>query len=347
MNSRNYIWHIQRSILAAIVVVVSCSLIIDSSCKRGGYVPLLHPRDSYNYNRLAIEFPQFTRWVDPASLELSHDTGYVTTNNKVNGDYCDVGVYVEGASRLRAFFCEIGYEADNWHPIEAAPTYVLGPQNELLHLEIFSTPGKVVIAQALIKPASQNGFSGNGTLAMLRFHRGSAKPIRSISSPGPNDPPVSPLVFVRYASTDSPTMEITCTQDIFRIPGDYNDDDKVSMADLVPLTRKYDITNAISLTEFTLLTKNYGRNIRGFFIGRTSSITKLPFETSHVNGSNAERWQFLFLDDLPKRDEPWRVTLTIPLFPGSRRTVVYVRALNLDGYGGAISREAVNMAKAK
>jgi hypothetical protein len=137
-----------------------------------------------------------------------------------------VSVNATGASNLKALYFEMTYDARHYRPISVDASKAMGVKADLVSLQILSEPGKVTYGQVLTNWESRTGFSGDATIASIRFKKMSAEVLRTISTVPDNLGSQSTLAW------DSGTHTLSW---YYHNTGDYNQNNLVGIDDLTPL----------------------------------------------------------------------------------------------------------------
>jgi len=200
--------------------------------------------------------------------------GEFTLKTEEHGGEVVAEVHVDGARNLKALYCDVRYDASALSPVEAAPGDALGAASDLLSLSVIKVPGVVHFGEVLIRPQDKAGFSGSGTLAVIRFGRGGGPSRLASDGPTTNMAPTSNASRGRcdYDPVGHDFLWSYANQ------GDYDQNSEVNLADLTPIAVHFgergpfsyvaavgvvdgDGNGEINLSDITPIGANYGRNV--------------------------------------------------------------------------------------
>ncbi len=140
-----------------------------------------------------------------------------------------VEVVARNASRLKAVFFRLNYDAASFTPLRLNKSENIAPADGDLSIYLPATPGVLEFAQMLPRPQDQvgSGFSGNGVLCSIDFARRPFADVQRATSGVPSsDDARSTLVF----NPVGPQLEWRLVN-----PGDYSQDGQVLASDLTPI----------------------------------------------------------------------------------------------------------------
>jgi len=195
-------------------------------------------------------------------------------------EYATVAVVAEGAEDLKALFAHIYYDRTKYTPIGGGPVSLGGDINWVsAGGPIRDRLGRIAHGQVLAWPQDAAGLSGNVTLAELEFHVSAD----SWSPPGPRAilAPVDRLVL----NSEDGLLSWTCGSG-----GDYNQDGKVFVDDLIPLAMYIgefpgelqhpwvdgNQDGAITISDLTPMTMNMLASIDAYYVYMSMSRNDHP-----------------------------------------------------------------------
>ena len=188
-----------------------------------------------------------------------------------------VEVVLDGAVDLKAFYCEVGYDPGSFTPVAAKATGLLetaaggvtGRQVQLLEVADLGSDGRVSHGQVLAGYEQLAGFTGSGTVAVLRFRAGACEGGRRASTPPENE--LGRPVLSINGDFSLLSWDYNC-------PGDYDQNGLVTVSDLTPLGRVFtskppyppgsietvvdgDGNGLITVADITPIGQNYGTGV--------------------------------------------------------------------------------------
>ncbi|MCB1217440.1 hypothetical protein KDL44_08600 [bacterium] len=141
-------------------------------------------------------------------------------------------VIADNVESLRALYFSVEYDSHNYSPISADASGVLTA--EALELPLLADPGELHYGRVLLDPLAQAGFSGSGVLAELRFARHAFDPADNSQPQAKAVRVAPPAQSFELISTDEPGQNFRVLIP-YQLPGDYDQNSQVNLADLTPL----------------------------------------------------------------------------------------------------------------
>ncbi len=139
-------------------------------------------------------------------------------------------IAVQGAQGLKALLCDVEYDTARWHPVQLEVLPQLGAPDETLSLGHFAEAGRAYAGGVLRHYASRPGISGDGALMRIRFAAGTQPEVRTAAK--------APL-----SAADSARLSWSAGQSElqwdYRCTGDYDQDGRVGLTDMVPIALYY------------------------------------------------------------------------------------------------------------
>jgi PKD repeat protein len=225
--------------------------------------------------------------------------GEFTLQRSSEGEDVILEVLAEDALDLRAFYFEIEYNPGRYSPQSAKRSMLLGTVG-VLELAVLDRPGRLSHGQIIARPDEHSGFSGDGTLASLRFERQPMQESRSAAQ-APSD-----LASQSMPLFDPLSGELSW---LYRNTGDYDQNGEVNIADLTPLGKNFgtiageggfddteslsvidgDGNGQINIADITPIGIGFGRSASGGYrIYRSADVADYPEDPLGENGSGSE-----------------------------------------------------------
>jgi hypothetical protein len=139
---------------------------------------------------------------------------------------CSFDIAVSGAQGLKALMCDVAYDAARWHPagLEVLPRF--GAPSEVLSISHLAQTGRVEAGGVLCNYEAHAGLSGDGALLRISFAAGAQPAVRASAAAPQSGADAPHLNWI--AAQNELQWEYRCT-------GDYNQDGKVGLTDMVPI----------------------------------------------------------------------------------------------------------------
>ncbi|MCB1187802.1 hypothetical protein KDL29_11605 [bacterium] len=150
-------------------------------------------------------------------------------SSRRQGDELIVSVRANRANHLTALYYELDFDGAQLNPLDAAPTTAFGNEDDTLSLMQPTAMGQLQAGQVLVHPDEQNGFSGSGELALLRFR---LEPQARIASKVNDSAKATPLQL----TWDNDPKLLSW---LYNNPADYDQNGEVNVADLTPLAQHF------------------------------------------------------------------------------------------------------------
>jgi len=245
-------------------VILLLLLLGATGCGSRGLAPQLEPRKYVEGFGLRVLTESLFDGASAEAFNLSVTPG---------ADGSQVAVSVVGARKLKALYFDLAYDPQRYNASSAEATGLLGKETERLTLSVLDRPGKAYFGQVLIHPQDQQGFSGDGVLAVVHFGLGPQAAGRTTSAP----PRTAASQTVLYQ--DGGVLEWS----FFNL-GDYDQNGEVNLADLTPLSVHFgdssaplsqflvssaqspvdgDANSEITLGDITTIAQNFLNSIAG------------------------------------------------------------------------------------
>lgn len=185
--------------------------------------PLAEPDARLDKFVLRVDQGSFVGEASVGQFRLERDSADGVSTLRVIGEDC---------RNLRALHLNLQYDASIYSPLDAAAADSIA--GEKLVLPVLDRRGELEHGQVLIDPLNQPGFSGSGVLAELHFREhafdvnDNRQPLPKIVSKAP------PAPVFELLSTDEPGENLRIVMP-YVMPGDYDQNSEVNVADLTPL----------------------------------------------------------------------------------------------------------------
>lgn len=163
--------------------------------------------------------------LDDPSIAGSTAQSYALRTEQIGSDVV-VSVSAAGATNLKALYFEMTYDARHYSPVSVDASPAMGTQDDLVRLQVFKEPGIITYGQLLTNWDRRAGFTGDATIASVRFKIVPATELRAVSSAPDDAASQSPL------SWDSASQTLSW---YYHDTGDYNQGGRVGVDDLTPL----------------------------------------------------------------------------------------------------------------
>ena len=157
---------------------------------------------------------------DKADLAMDVQEGSATVTVKVQA---------QDASKLRALYFQVLYDATKYTPIGVEVADEFGAPAEMLTATFLQKRGIVQHGQVLIDPLNQSGFSGSATLAELRFLKKPSDLLRGTRTAPTTAGSAAVLL------TDEENNQLTWG---YASVGDYDQNLETNVADLTPIATR-------------------------------------------------------------------------------------------------------------
>jgi len=213
-----------------------------------------------------------------------------------------VNVCVQGAAGLKAMLYELHYDPTRWHPVSATQTGLLGQADkgasgppQVAEVALLTQRKAVHHGFVLVHPQDCHGYSGDGVLARVVFEPGAHQPPRTGQFWTP------PAGYGSKAYVLRPNAEASWG---YSLPGDYNQDTLVTLADVIPVAVHFGDTRldpdkpwpeaaiggvidgdgnyAVNLADIVPIAVNFGKHVSEFRV----------YASDHLD------------DDFPTADDP-------------------------------------------
>jgi len=196
-----------------------------------------------------------------------------------------VEINAAGASNLKALYCDLAYDPEQYTPAGMSATGLLGDSEDVLELAVTSDRGEVHYGQVLANWNDRPGFAGEGTLAVARFVRGSAPGTKLVSTP--------PTSAASQALLGWESETGTLSWGYYN-QGDYDQNSEVNIADLTPLGQNFqatgpfdpdsalsvidgDANGELNIADLTPIGNNFGNMVAEY---RVYESTEMPSHTA-------------------------------------------------------------------
>nr|MDQ3024058.1 hypothetical protein [bacterium] len=267
-----------------------------------------------------------------------------------------VSVKVDDAQNLKALYFNLDYNPEQYRPMTASPTELLGEQGDQLSLTSLKDRGTVVYGQVLANYEWRPGYTGDGIVAQVMFREEATPALpRSVSNVPTDNPSASELL---YDETNA-TAELRWD---YGHRGDYNQDGLATINDLTPLgaalgqivapasfPRADKLSQvdgngdgAITVAELTPLGAaiNVNSGITGYNVYCTTDDTKIPTDNT-TPSDPADRVGQVLMGDKQGNVSTDRVFFTFDLATTPAGAFYWVRPYqNTDGNEGTPSNVA-------
>lgn len=248
-----------RRRMGAICTLLTILVLLPAGCGGGGTLDL----DRHTAG--------FELTVLPGTLLQGSSAGGFSLAVDEGADGALVAINAQDAVRLKALYFTLAYDATRWAPAAVDGAGLLGADEQLLRLDVLTQPGTVHSGQVLIHPELEAGFSGDGTLATVRFGPGPAPAARAAS-------------VVPYSEQSRTALQGDGTDTLswrYLSQGDYNMDKLVGVSDLTPLGVNFDaegpfdpnsalsavdgnVDGFITVSDITPIGQNFGSLVQAF-----------------------------------------------------------------------------------
>lgn len=204
-----------------------------------------------------------------------------------------VSIQAEGASDLKALYFDLSYDANNYRPLNAEPSYDLNNRSDMLTLSVLKDRGTVHYGQVLANPDWRVGFTGNGEVATVMFRKEATPALRAIST-----------VSVLPLSAAPLTFDGTNLDWYYAWQGDYDQNGETNASDLTPLGLHFgetgfsdtsaafmidgDANGEINASDITPIGLNFGHSaLGGYNVYHSLDIADYPASNGAPNGAGA------------------------------------------------------------
>lgn len=141
------------------------------------------------------------------------------------GDSTMVDIKATGAENLRGIYFDLEFDAQTMRPMIVNPTTLLGDQDDMVNVQVFSERGHVHYGQMLTHPDLRPGFSGDGVVTQVLFKNEPALNTRLVSA-APNSPSSAQILDTNI---DTELSWWYANQ------GDYDQNSEVNISDITPI----------------------------------------------------------------------------------------------------------------
>ncbi len=265
------------------VIATTLLLGLTASCGGGSAGPDISAPASTGPDKPVLKVLPDT-WLGGASADA------VYLQQRDLGDSIELDVLARDASKLKALFFELNYDASRLSPLEVTSSGLIADPEQRLELSLLSQPGHLEHGQMLMRPqeSASPGFSGDGVLATVRLRKTPFATERTAAAaPSSNDA----AFLMTY---DSGTQTFSWP---YKSPGDYNQDGRVAVSDLTPIGLHFgesvpldfysiqavvdgNIDGQVALSDLTPIGLNFGAQVNHFKI--YSSLDGSGFPASNT-----------------------------------------------------------------
>ena len=200
------------------------------------------------------------------------------------GDLTTVNVRALNASKLRAAYFNVYYDADSYVPVNGESTPVFGDKDDLLTATFMSQKGYVQHGQVLIDPLEQDGFNGSDVIARISFEKGSFDTSRHASLV----PSTSTSTAVLFVDEEAQTLNWH-----YASTGDYDQNKETNVADLTPMASRMQLSgpfdyagvddvvdgdnnNQINISDITPIGVNFKNTVFLYSVYKSDSTADYP-----------------------------------------------------------------------
>jgi hypothetical protein len=328
-----------KAILMLLIVTVFGLLAGCSSTGNQGNLPLPVGDNSAQASSFQLEV------LPDSYIDGSSAGGYELAVEDFGEDVV-VSVKVEDARDLKALYFNLDYNPEQYRPLTANPTELLGDQGEVLSLTTFKDRGTVIHGQVLGNYEWRTGYSGDGVIAQVMFREEATPALPRTTSAVPVDN-TSKSVMVY----DETVADAELRWD-YAHKGDYDQNGLATISDITPLGAflgqsvapadfprsskasqiDADENGAITIAELTPLGAaiNINSGITGYNVYCTTDDTKLPTTDNGAESDPTLRIGQVLVGDAQGSFSTDRVFFTFDLATTPAGSYYWVRPYQTD-----------------